>query len=68
MGTYIFTGSAEEVLTVYYRANDVPRARIEALRERFWNEEDSYTFSIGAKSKAHARPFEEWLRAAIGAK
>jgi hypothetical protein len=68
MGTYIFVGPAGEVLTLYFRANDVPRARIEALQQKFWNDEDDYSFSIGAKSASHAQPFVKWLRSEVGAR
>ena len=68
MGTYIFVGPAGEVLTLYFRANDVPRARIEALQQKFWNDEDQYSFSIGAKTASHAQPFVNWLHSEVGAR
>jgi hypothetical protein len=68
MGTFIFVGPAGEVLTLYFRANDVPRARIEALQQKFWSDEDEYRFSIGARTASHAQPFVKWLHSQLGAR
>jgi hypothetical protein len=61
LGAYVFLGPEAEVLTVYYRANDVDAEQLELVRVKFWQSREIYSFSIGAKSYAHATRFKEWL-------
>lgn len=61
LGTYVFTSSNGTVLTLYYRAHDVPRKRIEALRASFWEQESEVEFHIGAKGNQHVPAFKAWL-------
>jgi hypothetical protein len=61
LGAHVFLGPESEVLTIYYRANDVDQEQLELIRVKFWRSRDTYSFSIGAKSYAHATRFREWL-------
>jgi hypothetical protein len=61
LGTYVFVGHEGEVLTVYYRANDVDERELERLRTEFWRSTEVYPFSIGARAQAHATQFLSWV-------
>jgi hypothetical protein len=65
MGTYVFVGHEGEVLTVYYRANDVDPRELQRLRTEFWRSTDIYSFSIGGRAHAHATQFLGWVMAQL---
>jgi hypothetical protein len=61
MGSYKLVGPADTVLTLYFRANDVPRAEIMAARANFWAHKEGVIFKIGAKTEADAEALRVWL-------
>jgi hypothetical protein len=61
LGTYVFTSAEGRVLTLYCRAYDVSRKRIEALRASFWEQESDVEFHIGARNAQDVSAFKAWL-------
>lgn len=66
LGTYVFTSPDGKVLTVYYRAYDVPQRQIEAQRAAFWRQEQEVVFHIGAKGAHDVPAFKAWLVKRLG--
>jgi hypothetical protein len=68
LGTYVFVSSSGEVVTIYYRANDVWQLFLRLFKKRFWHSKDSVRLTIGADKKHQAEAFSRWLSGEVKCK
>ena len=61
LGTYVFTSKVGVVLTLYRRAHDLSKRKVEALRADFWQQDQEVEFHIGAKRVQDVPDFKAWL-------
>jgi hypothetical protein len=65
LGTYVFVSKAGNVVTVYYRANDLWSLLVRLLRKRFWRRTRVMRLTISANDKTQAETFGRWLSGVV---
>ncbi|WP_036303633.1 hypothetical protein [Methylotenera sp. L2L1] len=68
MGTYIFVSRAGDVVTIYYRANDVWEILLRLVKRWFWRGKEPIRLTIGADKRFQAEEFSKWLSSEVPCK
>lgn len=66
LGTYVFTSDAGQVVTVYFRANDIFSLLLKLARPLFWRSTSPVDFTVGAEKREEAKAFAQWLSQQLG--
>jgi len=68
LGTYVFVSESGDVVTIYYRANDIWQLFLRLFKKRFWRSQELTRLTIGAEKKEQAEAFSRWLSGEVQCK
>ena len=65
LGTYIFESTDGDVVTIYFRANDVWSLLLRLLKKSFWRGSKPVELTVGAEHQHQAEAFCSWLSSVV---